>query len=522
MRYEFLKGAPRFAVMAVLAAAWFTPAVFGITKSKHIPNPPKGYVLAWSDNFNNGRINTKKWYYRTDRKYLSVQLPQNVSVQHGILKIAVKHQRIDHKQYSGGGLISRRRFKYGYYEAGLRIPVGSGWHTSFWLEKYNPMIRTTEGFKHAPAYQEIDICEAACWNTDPVAFAQGTGSGMPVVRGGPSRVLAAPADAVSMSLHTHGKQLLYANGKLAVLHGVSMAAKPGTPNWLHIRKSLVAAVDNWHSRLIRLPLSQDAWFGKLPNSRHGGAAYRHTVDALVQYCAAHHAYIDLTLQWTDMGRWGKYIGRHRMPDGNSVRFWRAVAGRYKNDPNVLLGLFATPNGVDWHTWLYGGVCTEESATRVIAYRAAGMQELYNTVRAAGAKNIVVVPGCRNGYDLFGVIHGFAVRGSNIIYSTSIYAWVSSHVSISHWARQWRSHFELPAAQVPVLVAQWGGGRKGAAYKHLLLRAMKKRNMSWTAVNFGVGPPWPALINNWQYQPSKLGELVKSQLTAAVSGAEGGK
>ncbi|MHB1767845.1 MAG: glycoside hydrolase family 16 protein [Phycisphaerae bacterium] len=125
MRYEFLKGAPRFVVMAVLAAAWFTPAVFGITKSKHIPNPPKGYVLAWSDNFNNGRINTKKWYYRTDSKYLSVQLPQNVSVQHGILKIAVKHQRIDHKQYSGGGLISRRRFKYGYYEAGLRIPVGS-------------------------------------------------------------------------------------------------------------------------------------------------------------------------------------------------------------------------------------------------------------------------------------------------------------------------------------------------------------------------------------------------------------
>lgn|GEM_PF-3225411 len=336
------------------------------------------------------------------------------------------------------------------------------------------------------------------------------------------RTLPAFPSSKTAALHTHGNKLLYANGKIAVLHGVFMAAKPGTPNWTHIRQSVAEAVNTWHSQLIGLPLSQDAWFGKWPDSHHAGAAYRHTVDFVVQYCAVHHAYIDLTLQWTDIGRWGKYLGRHRMPDGNSVRFWRAVASRYKNYPNVLFGLFASPNGVDWHTWLYGGVCTHESATRVVAYRAAGMQELYNSVRATGAENIVVVPGCRGGADLFGVIHGFAVRGRNIMYSTNIYAWVSSHVPIAQWARQWRPHFELPAKHVPVLVAQWGGGRKGAAYKHLLLQAMKTRNVSWTAVNFGVGPPWPALIHNWQYQPTKLGDLVKHELAKKVSSAEGGK
>ena len=336
------------------------------------------------------------------------------------------------------------------------------------------------------------------------------------------RASAVPDGRVNLALCTSGNRLVFSGGNVAVFHGVSMAAKPGTPNWTHIRQSVTVAVNTWHSQLIGLPLSQDAWFGKLPDSHHAGAAYRHTVDALVQYCAANHAYINLTLQWTDMGRWGKYIGRHRMPDGNSVRFWRSVAGRNKNDPNVLLGLFGSPHGIDWHTWLYGGVCTEESATRVVAYRAAGMQELYNTVRAAGAENIVVVPGCRNGYDLFGVIHGFAVRGNNIVYSTSIYAWVSSHVPITHWARQWRPRFELPAAHIPVLVAQWGGGRKGAPYKHLILRAMTKRNISWTAVNFGVGPPWPALIKNWKYQPTKLGDLVKQELAKGVLSSEGEK
>ena len=356
------------------------------------------------------------------------------------------------------------------------------------------------------------ILSAACWNADPVVFAQGAGAGMPVVRGGPSRALAAPADAVSMTLHTHGKQLLYSNGKLAVLHGVSMAAKPGTPNWLHIRQSVVVAVNNWHSRLIRLPLSQDAWFGRLPQSHHGGATYRHTIDALVQYCAAHHAYINLTLQWTDMGRWGKYIGRHRMPDGNSVRFWRAVAGRYKKYPNVLLGLFASPHGVDWHTWLYGGVCTEETATRVVAYRAAGMQELYNTVRAAGADNVVVVPGCRNGYDLFGIIHGFAVRGKNIVYGTHIFPWM----------KHWRKNFEFAAVRIPVLVGEWGGGKQDLGFAKRLLAIMTREKLSWTAANLGQGPPWPALIKNWHYQPTRFGGLVKKELAAAVSGTEGGK
>jgi hypothetical protein len=301
-----------------------------------------------------------------------------------------------------------------------------------------------------------------------------------------------------------------------------MAAKPGTANWSHIRQSVEVAVQKWHSQLILLPLSQDAWFGKLPDSHHGGVKYRHSVDWLVRYCAAQHAYIDLTLQWTDMGRWGKYLGQHRMPDANSLRFWRAAAQRYKNYSNVLFGLCASPHGVDWHTWLYGGVCTEESATHVIAYRAAGMQELYNTIRAAGANNVVIVPGCRNGFDLFGVIHGFAVRGHNIMYSTHIYAWISSHVPVRQWMRKWRNNFELPARQVPVLVSAWGGGRKGVAYEHLLLRAMRKYNMSWTAVSFGKGPPWPTLIQGWSYQPTNLGAIVKAALAAPASGDQGSR
>ncbi len=154
---------PGIAVSMVVASsitvALCRPASSRTITATHPPFPPKGYILAWSDNFNSNGVNTAKWYYRTDSKFLSVQLPHNVSAGHGTLTIAVKHQRINGKNYSGGGLISRRRFKYGYYEAQVRIPAGSGWHTSFWLEKYNPKVGTTEGFRHGLPYQEIDICE---------------------------------------------------------------------------------------------------------------------------------------------------------------------------------------------------------------------------------------------------------------------------------------------------------------------------------------------------------------------------
>lgn len=144
----------------ILITASGTLLVLGNTAAaRHAPVAPHGYVLAWSDDFNGHSVDRAKWYYRTDSKVLSTQLPQNISVGDGILRIAGRRQHAGGKSYTGGGLISRRRFKYGYYEAGLKVPAACGWHTAFWLEKYNPKSGKTEGFKHGRPYQEIDICE---------------------------------------------------------------------------------------------------------------------------------------------------------------------------------------------------------------------------------------------------------------------------------------------------------------------------------------------------------------------------
>ncbi len=56
-------------------------------------------------------------------------------------------------KHTGGGVISKRQFEYGYYEARFKVPPGSGWHTSFWAMIYN--AKNTVPAKT----QEIDFCE---------------------------------------------------------------------------------------------------------------------------------------------------------------------------------------------------------------------------------------------------------------------------------------------------------------------------------------------------------------------------
>lgn len=117
--------------------------------------PPPGYKLVWADEFNGDSLDTNKWDYRTDSKMWSTQLPQNVSVRDGYLILAVKKEGAGDKHYTGGGVISKQAFKYGYYESRFKVPPGAGWHTSFWMMLHNGH----GGIGPTVSAQELDVCE---------------------------------------------------------------------------------------------------------------------------------------------------------------------------------------------------------------------------------------------------------------------------------------------------------------------------------------------------------------------------
>jgi hypothetical protein len=99
--------------------------------------PVTGYKLAWSDEFAAPALDTAKWNFRTDTRFWSLQRAANVRVADGLLNLDLKKETFGSTSYTGGGLISKKLFRYGYYEARMKVPPGRGWHTSFWMMKYS-------------------------------------------------------------------------------------------------------------------------------------------------------------------------------------------------------------------------------------------------------------------------------------------------------------------------------------------------------------------------------------------------
>lgn len=100
--------------------------------------PGKGYKLLFEDNFDGNKLREDDWSYRLDRRqggnFNALNRKENVSISGGYLHVAVRQDTIDGvAESTGGGLISKRQFGYGYYEC-LSKPfmAGTGVHSAFW------------------------------------------------------------------------------------------------------------------------------------------------------------------------------------------------------------------------------------------------------------------------------------------------------------------------------------------------------------------------------------------------------
>jgi beta-glucanase (GH16 family) len=91
-----------------------------------------GWTLVFSDDFNGSTVDTAKWNFRTDVKGFSAQRPENVTLSGGIMSINQKQETFAGKSFTGGGLISKLAYRYGYWETRAKMNDGVGWHTSFW------------------------------------------------------------------------------------------------------------------------------------------------------------------------------------------------------------------------------------------------------------------------------------------------------------------------------------------------------------------------------------------------------
>jgi len=209
---------------------------------------------------------------------------------------------------------------------------------------------------------------------------------------------AVPAFVIRVS----GNHLVDATGTTIQLRGVNRSGTEyaciqgwGIFDGAHDLSS-IRAIAAWHVNAVRVPLNEDCWLGiNGVNAAYGGVKYRRAIVDFVNQLNSQRIYAIVDLHWSAPGT-TPAMGQNPMPDqDHAPEFWHGVASTFKSRPAVLFDLFNEPypdnnndSNAAWTCILRGGSCPG------VPYRAAGMQELISTVRAAGATNVVMVGGAQ--------------------------------------------------------------------------------------------------------------------------------
>ncbi len=338
---------------------------------------------------------------------------------------------------------------------------------------------------------------------------------------------AAGLAAAPRPLRVVGNQLQDDLGAPVRLRGVNCAGMEWSDDSNgHILRTVEVAVVDWHANLIRLPLTQDRWFGKAPGQADGGAGYRALVKQLVDFCSAHDAYIMLDLHWSDAGEWGRNIGQHDLPDRNSIAFWQAVAPVYAGNPAVLFDLYNEPSHVTWDQWFKGGPITEvDKRTNVtLRYEAVGLPALMAAVRSTGAKNIIVAGGINWAYQVEGILEGRQLAdpdGAGVVYGVHPYPHAYEEIGRETTA-QWTARMEAFAEKLPIIVTEFGSDERmwpfppewrldDEQWNRGMLAVLEAHRWNWTAWDFHPTAR-PCLVADWNYTPTpEFGVWVKQAL-----------
>ena len=341
-----------------------------------------------------------------------------------------------------------------------------------------------------------------------------------------SNLNVANLEAPSRMLHVERNKIFNDKGEEVRLVGVNICSLEWNSRGDNVPASVYEVFANWNCNTVRLPLSQDRWFGRVsdwstPNPNDGGRQYRNIVDNVVRLAHAFGKYIILDLHWSNAGVWGANIGQHYMPDENSIEFWIDVAKKYANHSAVLFNLYNEPQSISWDIWKNGGRITEvvnqgEPDEKTLIYTTPGHQKLVNEIRAAGANNIIIAGGLDWAYDLRGIGDGYALTdtpsGNGIVYDSHIYPW-KEWDGVNHDTKVLRI-----ANRYPIIIGEIGidpDGEWGAADKPNWLRNMfiwiDFHDLHWTAWFFHTAAT-PNMISDWNYTPTPHhGMIVKEKL-----------
>jgi len=350
--------------------------------------------------------------------------------------------------------------------------------------------------------------------TTPLVLLASVGAGVLLFRAS-----APPAHAAELSdLHVQGNQLVNATGAPVQLRGVNRSGSEYAciQGWGIFDGpsdvTSVAAIAGWHANSVRVPVNEDCWLGinGVP-AQYGGATYQQAIYNYVQLLHQQGMYAEVSLMWGAPGtQRATYQGP--APDADHTpALWTSIANTFKNDHDVIFGVYGEPHDLSWGCWRDGG------SNCGVGFNVAGMQSLVNAIRATGATQPIAVPGIdwannlsqwlqyKPSDPLNSLVAEFHEYGDNVCSSSSC----------------WNSE-ELPVLQnVPLLAGEMGESVNGTCSSTFINAFMAWADAHGASYQGWAWDTWGGcgvLINNYDGTPtSGFGQGYRAHLLSFGGG-----
>jgi hypothetical protein len=284
--------------------------------------------------------------------------------------------------------------------------------------------------------------------------------------------------------------------------------------------ALADAIAGWRVNVVRMGLNEQCWLGTPSiDARWQGKPYRDAIVAWIARLRARRLYVIVEAHVSSSIE-GKATDEQPMIDrAHGIPFWQSIAQTFAGDRGVVFDLYNEPfldvqntnhayNDDPWGCWKDGCIVTAPSSGET--YEAAGMQPLLDTVRGAGAENVVMVGGLAYANDLSGVLtHLPSDPKKQLAAAFHVYP-MNPCVDASCWNQT----VAQVAAAIPLVTGEVGQlDCKGDFVVSYMLWADAK-NLSYLGWTFNPGDcTRPSLVMDWSGTPSTYGVALHDHLAA---------
>jgi endoglucanase len=333
--------------------------------------------------------------------------------------------------------------------------------------------------------------------------------------------ISAPSAASALGLSVSGNHLVDTSGQPIRLLGVSRSGSEyacaegfgffdGPTSARSIR-----AMKKWGINAVRLPLNPDCWLGiDGVKPSLGGDAYRAAIDGFVARLNQAGLYVVID-EHVAAPAGQKALGIIPMPDADSSpAFWSSVASHFASNHSLVFDLYNEPHDIDWDCWLAG--CQVPAGGRFSErhppYLAAGMQQLVDAVRSAGATQPLMLGGTDYARDLSGWLAHEPIDPLRQLVA-------SEHNYGHHLApclRGCKQAIAATAAQVPVVVGELGQTDCRHDYIDKWMQWADRLGISYIGWAWDTKGGWtchagPSLIQNYRGKPTGFGIGLRNHL-----------